>query len=94
MSHRKTPIPQRMRNSALVAIAGLAGCATIMIVIVALFLGLWLDSLLVDRRGPFTICMLVLSIPVSLYVMLRITLGAISMIQARPQNLEPSRTKE
>lgn len=83
-----------MKNSALAAIAGLAGCAAVMIVLAALFLGLWLDSLLTEGRGPFTICVLFLSIPVSLYVMLRITLGAISMMQARPNNLDPSGTKE
>lgn len=71
---------QRIRNLSLAAIAGQAGCWTVLIAFGALFVGLWLDSLLA-QRGPCTIGMLILSVPFSLYVMLRISLSAINLIQ-------------
>jgi hypothetical protein len=87
---------QRVRNLSLAAVAGQAGCVTILIVFGALFLGLWLDSQF-DQRGPCTFGMLIISVPFSLYAMLRISLGAIRRIQP-PVNDEiqhdPSDTKE
>ena len=71
---------QRIRNLGLVAIAGQTGCITTLIVLGALLLGLWLDSLM-GTRGPFIIGLLILSVPFSLYAMLRISLSAINRIQ-------------
>ncbi len=85
MNNLKTPARQRMKNSALAAIAGLSGCVTVVIVITALFLGLWFDSLF-NWQGPCTIGVLILSMPVSLYVMLRITLWSINRLQHQPEN--------
>lgn len=76
----KTPAQRRVKNLSLAAVAAQAGCATVIIIFVALFFGLWLDTQF-GQRGPCTFGLLVLSVPVSLYVMLRITLGAVSMIQ-------------
>ncbi len=70
---------QYIQNIGLVMIAGQAGCWTVVIVLFALFVGLLLDSF-IGFRGPFTIGMLILSIPVSLFVMLRISLSAINKI--------------
>lgn len=67
----------------LAAVAGQAGCATLLIVFTALFIGLWLDSLF-GQRGPWTFGLLILSVPVSLYVMLRLTLSAIRRIIPQP----------
>lgn len=72
---------QRIKNLGLAAVAGQAGCWTVIIAFGALFLGLWLDSMIVGYRGPCTIGMLILSVPLSLYVMLRISLSAINRIQ-------------
>lgn len=90
--------PSRIRNLGLAAIAGQAGCATLIIVFVALFLGLWLDSRM-GQRGPFTFGLLILSVPLSLWIMLRIALGAISRIQPQvpheaQRQEEPSETEE
>lgn len=74
----------RLRNLTVVGISGLAGCSTIILVIAALLLGLWLDSL-VDVRGPFMILLVVLSIPLSLFVMLRIVLSATRLILSPEQ---------
>ena len=73
----------RLRNLSLAAIAAQAGCATLIVVITALLIGLWVDSRF-DQRGPFTIGLLCLSVPISLFLMLKITLGAISRIQPQP----------
>jgi hypothetical protein len=83
----------RVRNLSLAAISAQAGCATLIIVFIALFAGLWLDSQL-DQRGPCTVGLLMVSVPVSLYVMLRIALGAIQLIQIQPDKQDSSETKE
>ena len=84
--------PSRPRNLSIIGIAGLAGLVTVLIVIVALVLGLWLDSLL-GMRGPFTIVLVVLSVPVSLMLMVYITLTATRAVQ-RPQAGESATTTE
>lgn len=43
-------------------------------------MGLWLDSLM-GQRGPATLCLLVLSIPISLWLMTKITLMMLQFIQ-------------
>ncbi|MFW5771895.1 MAG: hypothetical protein ACOCZH_01135 [Phototrophicaceae bacterium] len=79
MSEQNRPAARRARNLGLAAVAGQAGCWTIVIVFVALFLGLWLDSQM-GQRGLFTFGLVILSIPVSLMVMLRIAVSAINRI--------------
>ncbi len=82
----RTPVGTRLRNLSLAAVAAQAGCLTLVIVFAALFIGLWLDSRL-DERGPFTFGLLCLSVPVSLYAMLRLSISAINRIV--PQPVEP-----
>lgn len=60
--------------------AGQAGCASLVLIIIALLIGIWLDSQF-GLRGPFTVGLLLLSIPLSLFVMVRIALGTIKEIQ-------------
>ncbi len=79
MSKKHKPVKSRFSNLAYTTLAGQAGVAAMVIVFGAMFLGLWLDSL-VGVKGPFTVSLLVLSIPLSLYTMLRIVLGAIGQI--------------
>lgn len=76
----RRPVPQRVKNLSLAAVAGQAGFASLTVVFIALFLGIWLDSLL-GWRGPLTCCMVGFSVPVSLFIMLRIALGAVGRIQ-------------
>jgi hypothetical protein len=71
----------RVRNLALAAVAAQAGCVTVIIITVVLLAGLWLDAQ-AGRRGLFTILLLVLSVPLTLFLMVRIALGAVSRIQA------------
>lgn len=70
---------ERLRNFALAATAAQGGCASVLIVIGFMLLGIALDTRLGTRR-VFTLIFIVSSVPVSLVVMLRLVLGAISRI--------------
>ena len=72
--------PSRVKNLTLAAMAGQAGCASLVFIIIALLVGIWLDARF-GVRGPFTVGLLLLSIPLSLFVMVRIALGTIREIQ-------------
>lgn len=72
--------PPRLQNLSYAALAGQAGCVTLLIVFGALLLGLWLDAQL-GQRGPCVFGLLIVSVPVSLWLMLRIALGAVNRIQ-------------
>ena len=93
MSDRHNSAQTRLKNLSLTAIAGQAGCVTLVIVIAALLVGLWLDAQL-GRRGPCTFGMLVISVPFSLYAMVRIALAAIERIepQSKQTKEQPSAT--
>lgn len=82
---------RRVRNLSIAAIAGQAGVSTVLLVIGALLLGLWLDSL-AGLRGPFTIGLVVLSVPLSLLVMLRTVLAATRAIQPPARHEDHSTT--
>jgi F0F1-type ATP synthase assembly protein I len=55
------------------------GCVTVVIVLGALLAGLWLDGVL-DTRPLFTILFLLASVPVSLYLLVRIALSAAAQV--------------
>jgi hypothetical protein len=81
--------PSRIKNLSYAALAGQAGCASIVLIFIALFAGLWLDHQF-GLRGPFTIGLLLLSIPISLFAMVRLALGMVKQIQPPP----PKRTRK
>lgn len=93
MKNKQPSVQVRVRNLGFAVIAGQAGCATLIIVIGALLIGLWLDSQM-GQRGPFTFGLLILSVPLSLYVMMRIALAAINRIDPHPliriENSDPT----
>lgn len=80
MDNQQTPAVRRLNQLKIAVISGQAGCATLGIVLSALFIGLWLDSQL-GQRGPLTFALLIFSVPVSLTVMLKVTLRAIRRMQ-------------
>ncbi|MBE2184369.1 MAG: AtpZ/AtpI family protein [Anaerolineae bacterium] len=77
------PPPNRVKNLTLAAVAAQSGCFTLVIVIGALLIGLALDAHF-GQKGPFTIGLLLLSIPFSLFLMVRVALSAVKMIQPPP----------
>lgn len=72
--------PDYARNMALVGVAGQAGCLTVMIIFLALFAGMFLDSRL-DTHPVLTIGLVLLSVPVSLYAMIRLMLSSLAAIK-------------
>jgi F0F1-type ATP synthase assembly protein I len=76
-------------NLTLAGAAGQVGCVTLVIVLGAVFLGLWLDARF-QTRPAFTIGLLLVSIPVSLLIMLYIVRVVTSKIKAGPPSTEAS----
>ncbi|MDX2163281.1 MAG: hypothetical protein SF162_18325 [bacterium] len=79
----------RMRNLAYAALAAQSGCFPAVFIIGALLVGLWLDAQL-GQRGPITVALLLLSIPVSLSLMVLFSLRNIkrmtTSIAPRPKH--------
>ncbi len=73
-----------MKNISLAVVAGQAGCLTLLVVFVAVFLGLWLDNKL-DTKPVITLILVILSIPVSVLAMLKLVRTAVSKIQPAVQ---------
>lgn len=96
MNDQQLPAQPPIKNVTVAAIAGQAGCVTLTIVLSALFIGLWLDSLLPGEGRPITFILLLISVPLSLYLMLRVTLWAISRLglTTDAQDSDPPDTNE
>jgi hypothetical protein len=67
-------------NLTLAGISGLAGVITLIIVLVALFAGVWLDNKL-DTNHSFTIGLILASVPVTVVVMYYFVKWATSRIK-------------
>lgn len=79
-------------NLTLAAVAGQVGCLTLLIVVGALFGGLWLDSHFATKPA-FTIGMMVLSVPVTLILMFWIVRSATAHLRT-PPNSKPETHSE
>ena len=79
---QKQPSQSKWGNLALAALAGSGGCISIIVVVSALLLGLLADSA-GDTFPLFTISAVVLSVPVSLWLMVRVILWAVKAIERR-----------
>lgn len=77
---------QSILNMTLAIVAGQVGCLTLVISVLAVFIGLWLDSQF-QTRPAFTIGLLLGSIPVSLLAMFFVARAAIARIKT--QNPDP-----
>jgi F0F1-type ATP synthase assembly protein I len=64
-----------IRNMSYAAMAGQSGCASSALVVGALLLGLWLDSML-GTEPILALVFIILSVPISLVVMVYMVLGA------------------
>lgn len=79
----RNPQGQYRRNMALAAVAGQAGCSSVGMIFLALFLGLFLDAQF-NTHPVLTIGLVLVAIPVSLYVMVRLLLSSVGAIQTAP----------
>lgn len=75
--------PDYVRNLALATVAGQSGCMTVILIFAGLFGGMYLDSRL-NTHPLFTIGLVLLAIPVSLYAMVRLMLSSIAAIKPTP----------
>lgn len=80
-------------NLGLAGFAGLVGLVTFGIVIVALLGGLFLDRQLATKP-LFVILFLLGSVPVTIFVMFRLALGAISKIKLSPPVKKEEKSSE
>jgi len=76
--------PNRSRaafNLTLAAVAGQVGCLTLVIVLAALFGGLWLDAYF-QTKPVITIILMISSVPLTLVMMFWVVRSATSRLQA------------
>ena len=67
-------------NLGLAGFAGQVGCLTLVIIMAALLGGLWLDNQF-GVKPLFTILFLIGSVPITIFVMFRVAMSAISRIK-------------
>lgn len=77
---QKKDLKKYFSNLALAAVAGQVGCLTLVIVLAAVFGGLWLDSRF-DTRPIFTLILVFVSMPITLILMFFIVRGATKKIE-------------
>lgn len=85
--------PSKVINLAVVGLLGQVGLVTLAIILIALFGGLWLDSQF-NSRPVFTLICLIVSIPISLFVMLKIVRIGLSKLNLRALSSNQTSNKE
>lgn len=81
-------------NLAVVGAASLAGFLTVIILVLALFAGLWLDNRFASENHIYTIVLLCASVPVTLVAMLAVVQLATSYIRTPKQSAAPEEDAE
>jgi F0F1-type ATP synthase assembly protein I len=74
MPDQKNPVPQdrqRLVNLTVVALVGQVGCLTLIIVLAAVFGGMWIDSRM-NSKPVGTIILVAVSVPLAIFVMLKV----------------------
>ena len=69
------------------AVVGQVGCLTLLIVLAALFSGLWLDGKF-GTKPILTVILMIASVPVTLVLMFWIVRKATARLQDRRQNID------
>jgi F0F1-type ATP synthase assembly protein I len=75
---------QMVFGMALASAVSQIGCVTLVVVLGALAAGLWLDKTL-DTRPLLTILFMLVSVPISLYLLVRIALSAAAQVTPPPK---------
>jgi F0F1-type ATP synthase assembly protein I len=87
MKPKETPVVTVAHSLALTSMVSQIGCVTVVIVLGGLLAGLWLDTQF-GTKPVLTIVMLLLSIPVSMYSLIRIALSTVAQFQAMNKQSE------
>ncbi len=76
--------PQQQINQAatLASVVGQVGCLIVIMIGIALGAGMWLDKIL-GTNAIFTVLLMVGSVPVALYLTVRLSLTAVARAQQR-----------
>lgn len=82
-----------VRNLALATVAGQAGCMSVILVFLGLFAGMFLDARL-DTHPVFTIGLILVAIPVSLFAMIRLMLSSVGAIKHPPSGTDSPATPD
>lgn len=78
--------PQKTWQVTLLSVTGQVGCLTIVIIVLATLAGRWLDGLVGEGRPWFTVGLLVLSVPVVLFITLRLALRSTRSLSDRTES--------
>jgi hypothetical protein len=84
---------QKTVNTILTIMVGQVGCLTLVVIMLALFGGLWLDKIF-NTRPFITGGLLLGSVPVTLFLMYRVSKAAIDRIKITSNKTEMSTPKE
>jgi F0F1-type ATP synthase assembly protein I len=71
---------QQAYNLTLASVAGQVGCLTLIVILAALFAGLWLDKTF-NSKPIFTLVLMIISVPVTLVIMFRVVTAATKRIK-------------
>lgn len=89
MSFPESPKNKRKQyifNMTLAVMAGQVGCLTMIIVLSAVFLGLWLDARF-QTRPTMTIILVLASVPISVIVMIIIARAAVKRLKVQVEKI-------
>jgi F0F1-type ATP synthase assembly protein I len=81
---------QRLVNMTVIALVGQVGCLTLLIVLGAVFLGMWIDSRM-NSRPVGTIILVAVSVPLAIFVMLKVVRGTLRKLGLEsnpPENIK------
>ncbi len=83
------PLPDRKNivNTVLIVMVGQVGCLTLVIILLSVFGGRWLDSTF-GTKPVFTIILLLAGIPLSVFLMLWVAHRTIAKIKANAEYRE------
>lgn len=74
--------PSRAQNLAYAATAASSGCIGLIVIFAALLLGIWLSVQFQSKA--ILLAVLLLSVPLALFLMVRSALGSVAKIQPQP----------
>jgi F0F1-type ATP synthase assembly protein I len=80
---------QNILNISMAIVAGQVGCITLVVILIAVLAGLWLDNLY-QSKPAFTIGFLLGSIPLSLALMFFVVRAAVRRIKVNPKDSKPA----
>ena len=91
---QKTDRKQYSLNLLLAAVTGQVGCLTVIVIIVATFLGLKLDNMF-DTRPIITFVLVFVSVPITLFLMFWVIRWTTSkMVFSEPENKTPQEEED